>query len=111
MANDDFLRGLIPLNSIVPGVNAHYYRATTSADIFIGDTVRMTAAGYVGISSAAAIAVEQLLGVAVGFAGPDKQGLATDDPYLDASDLTTLAAGLDTGDRYILVADDPNQEF
>ena len=109
MPNDDVVRGLIPLNR---NMNyAHYYRASTGADIFIGDSVIITAAGLVGVSSAATIGVENLIGVAIGFAGPNKASLATDDPFLDASDLTTLAAGLPAGDRFILVADDPNQEF
>ena len=109
MANDDFPRGLVPLSLRPLGI--HYYRASTGADIFIGDSVNRNASGLVGVSSAATIGVEQLLGVAVGFAGPRKAGTATDDPYLDASDLTTLATGLETGDRFIAVADDPNQEF
>ena len=109
MANDDFARGLIPLNSILPGVNAHYYRASTSEDIFIGNVIAVGADGFARLGSNSA--VTPLLGVALGFAGPQKSGLATDDPYLDASDLTTLASNLRTGDRYVLVADDPNQEF
>lgn len=109
MANDDYARGLVPLNRN-PNY-AHYYRASTATDIFLGDTLLLNASGLVGVSSAATIGVENLIGVAIGFSGPQKRGLATDDPYLDASDLTTLAAGLETGDRLVLVADDPNQEF
>lgn len=109
MANDDFARGLVPIN-FNPKANAHYYRASSASDIFIGQPVLMNASGYVGAASNAAIQ-PTIIGVAIGFAGPQKRGLATDDPYLDASDLTTLAAGLETGDRYVLVADDPQQQF
>ena len=110
MANDDFARGFVPLNSIIPGVNAHYYRASTASDIFIGQPIQGNASGFFGVTSNAAIQ-PTIIGVAVGFAGPQKAGLATDDPFLDASDLTTLAANLRTGDRWILVADDPQQQF
>lgn len=110
MANDDVARGFVPLNSIIPGVNAHYYRVSTAADIFIGQPVLLNASGEVGASSNATIQ-PTIIGVAVGFAGPNKAGLATDDPYLDASDLTTLAAGLPAGDRYVLVADNPQQQY
>jgi len=109
MANDDFARGLVPIN-FNPRADAHYYRASTASDIFIGQPLILNASGYVGVGSNAGETM-QYIGVSVGFAGPLKRGLATDDPYLDASDLTTLAAGLETGDRYVLVADNPQQKF
>src|SRR3990167_1048883 len=110
MANDNFPRGLFPVNW--PNISAHYYRAGTATDIFLGEIVDLTSTGYVtnavAVTTAGKVAA---LGAAVGFAGPLKKGLATDDPFLDASDLTTLAAGLEAGDRWVLVADDPSQEF
>ena len=110
MANDNFPRGLVPLNW--PSLKTHYYRVDTTNDIFIGEFVDFASTGFVGnVIAVGSSGTQYALGVAVGFAGPDKSGLATNDPYLDASDLTTLASGLPTGDRWIEVADDPNQEF
>ena len=110
MANDDFARGLFPLNW--PKIKTHFYRVGTGTDVFFGELVDFASTGYVTNAIAVNSAGTQYaLGVAVGFAGPDKSGLATDDPYLDASDLTTLASGLPTGDRWVEVADDPEQEF
>lgn len=110
MANDNYPRGLVPVNW--PKINAHYYRVGTGVDIFLGEVVDLASTGFItnaiDVSTAGTI---QAIGVAVGFAGPLKKGLANDDPFLDASDLTTLASGLETGDRWILVADDPDQEF
>ena len=110
MANDNYPRGLFPVNW--PSMSAHYYRADTTNDIFLGQPVDFDSTGYVVNSLiTTSNGQQEYLGVAVGFAGPLKRGLATDDPYLDASDLTTLATGLETGDRWVLVADDPTQEF
>ena len=111
MANDNFPRGLVPKN--LNWSKVHYYRASTAgADIFIGQPVDFVAAGFVGnVIEVCREGVIQALGVAVGFAGPFKKGLATDDSYLDVSDLSTLATGLEAGDRWIAVADDIEQEF
>jgi len=110
MANDNISRGLVPVNW--PFIPAHYYRVATGNDMFLGEIVDLATSGYVTnafeITTAGII---RALGAVVGFAGPGKKGLACDDPYLDASDLTTLASGLEAGDRWVLVADDPNQEF
>lgn len=108
MANDDIPRGLIPLNLERPG-QVHYYRASTSTDIYIGDPVHLAPTGYVTIASATLMV--PVLGVAVGFAGTLKRGLATNDPYFDVSDLAPPTPASDTGDRWIAVADDPNLEF
>src|SRR3990167_10700715 len=111
MANDNIPRGLVPKN--LNWSKVHYYRASTAgADIFLGQPVDFVAAGFVGnVIDVTTAGVIHALGVAVGFAGPLKKGLATDDPYLDVSDLSTLATGLEAGDRWVLVADNPFQEF
>lgn len=110
MANDNFPRGLVPLN--YPNHSFRYYRVATNNDIFLGELVDRASTGYVtNALDVTSAGVQRFLGVAVGFAGPDRGGPATDDPYLDASDLTTLASGLETGDRWVQVADDPDQLF
>ena len=108
MANDNIPFGLIPVNFNLN--QAHYYLVSTTADIFIGQPVTIPAAGYV-IGAGVATANAVVLGVAVGFAGTKKAGLATNDPFLDISDLAPPTPSSDTGDRYVLVADDPNQEY
>lgn len=112
MANDNFPRGLFPIN-FNPKADAHYYRVNTAGtDIFLGQPVDFLTTGFVDNAIPVGTdGVVRALGVAVGFAGPLKKGLATDDPFLDVSDLSTLATGLDTGDRWILVADNPMQQF
>ena len=107
MANDNFPRGLVPLRLKPDG--AHYYRVSSGADTFLGEPVQLHTTGYVVGASIAGVAY--YLGVAIGFAGPDKASIANDDPFLDVSDLAPLASGLPTGDRFVLVADDPDQEF
>lgn len=110
MANDNFPRGLFPINW--PKTAVHYYRVSTAADIFLGEPVDLASTGYiVGGLAVSTAGIIQSIGVAVGFAGPLKKGLACDDPFLDASDLTTLASGLEAGDRWVAVADDPEQVF
>ena len=110
MANDNYARGLVPINW--PDMPVHYYRVQTNNDIFLGEPVDLDSTGFLTNAIAVGTAgIVQAIGVAVGFAGPLRKGLATDDPFLDASDLTTLASGLETGDRWIAVADYPFQEF
>ena len=112
MANDDFPRGLFPLNW--PDVPVHYYRVQTGVNLFLGEAVDIDSTGYVtnAITVGSAGNGTFILGSAVGFAGPLKKGLVGGaDPYLKAADLTTLATGLETGDRWIAVSDDPNQEY
>ena len=111
MANDNFARGLFPVN--YPNIPVHYYRVATSQNIFLGELVDQSSTGYVtnaiDVTSAGTIIA---LGVVVGFAGPLKKGLSgLGEPYLKASDLSTLASGLEAGDRWVAVADDPNQQF
>ena len=110
MANDNYPR-LMPLKP--PGtqtVPANYYRVSTAADIFLGQPVAIAAAGYV-VGIGTPTAATTVLGVAIGFAGVNQRGLATNDPYLDISDLTPPDPSSDTGDRYVLVSDDPSQEY
>jgi len=110
MANDNFPRGLVPINPSKPAV--HYYRIGTANDVFLGDIVDLSSTGFVtNAIDVTTAGIVQALGVVVGFAGPLRKGLASNDPFLDASDLTTLGEGLDAGDRWVSVADDPNQEF
>ena len=111
MANDNFPRGLVPRNWFSMPYN--YYRVQSGNDIFLGEIVDFDSTGYVTNALTVTSNGNGVtgLGVAVGFAGPLKKGLANDDPYLDASDLTTLATGLDAGDRWVAVADSPDQEF
>lgn len=109
MANDNVPKGLWPRDW--PYQPAHYYRVSTGADLFLGMPVDLPASGYiepVAVDSAGAVPT---IGVVVGFAGTLKRGLATADPFLDVSDLTPPTPSSDTGDRFALVADDPQQEF
>ena len=110
MANDNYARGLVPVNLGQGNLSAHYYRVSTAADIYLGQPVNLPAAGYV-IGAGVATANAVVLGVALGFAGTLKRSIATPDPFLDVSDLTPPVPSSDTGDRFILVADDPNQEY
>ena len=46
MANDNYARGLFPIN-FNPKADAHYYRASTAgADIFLGQPVDLVSAAY-----------------------------------------------------------------
>ena len=110
MANDDDPRGLIPLEALGGGrPRGHYYRVATATDLFRGCPVTLLASGYVDAASATLMV--PILGVAWGFAGVLKRGLATNDPFLDVSDLTPPTPSSDTGDRWVYVVDDPEQEF
>lgn len=108
MANDNFPRGLFPLN-FIPKEHARYYKVSTATDIYLGQPVVLDSTGYV--VAAVSTGVIQMLGVAVGFAGPKKGSIACNDPFLDVSDVTPPTGGLETGDRYVLVADLPTQEY
>lgn len=114
MANDNDPRGLIPLESYGGNPRGHYYRVSTGvganvADIFRGSPVMLDNDGYVKAASAT-LAIP-ILGVAWSFAGTLKRGLATNDPFLDSSDLAPPDPSSDTGDRWVYVVDDPNAEF
>jgi hypothetical protein len=112
MANDNLPRGLFPIN--YPNMSCHYYRVQTGVNVFLGEAVDIDSTGYVtnAVNVGSNGQAVFLLGSVVGFAGPLKKGLVGgNDPFLRASDLTTLATGLEAGDRWALVADDPYQEF
>ena len=114
MANDNNPRGLIPVNLGQGNLSAHYYRVSTGvstnvADIYLGSPVTIDSDGYVKAGSVTGAV--PVLGVAIGFAGVLKRGLATNDPYLDSSDLAPPTPSSDTGDRWVLVTDNPNQEY
>ena len=101
MANDDFARGLVPLNTNGKGtVNAHYYQASTVTDIAIGMLVALTQGR---VSRAAVSGMDPDIGVALGFS-QGKGGVHELNPWLDVSAMTT-------DDWFVLVADDPDQEF
>lgn len=109
MANDDFPRGLVPIRW--PSIPVNVYKVSTGADLFLGMPVDLAASGFiepVAVSSAGAVTT---IGVVVGFLGTRKSGLATADPFLDVSDLTPPTPSSDTGDRFAIVADDPDQEY
>ena len=101
MANDDFARGLVPLNTNGHGtVNTHYYLATTITDIAIGMPVRLVDGR---VQRAVVTGMVPCIGVAVGFA--KNKGASNElAPWLDVS-------GLTSDDWYVQVADDPDQEF
>lgn len=107
MANDNNPRGLIPLDW--PYTKVHAYRITTGGDVFLGQGVDAVAAGYV--SAVTITGIQTLIGVVVGFTGPNESGLATNAPFLDVSDLTPVVGGLPAGDRFAIVADDPDQLY
>ena len=103
MANDDFARGLIPLNTNGHGtVNNHYYRVTTATDLAIGMPVTL-AVGFV--QRAAVTGMVPCIGAIMGFSF-NRGGSNEIRPWLRVSDIT--AGG---GDWYAQVADDPAQEF
>ena len=109
MANDNFPRGLVPLRW--PFTSGNWYRVGTAADLFIGMPVELASTGYIGpvpVDSAGAV---QTIGVVMQFAGTQKRGLATNDPFLDVSDLVPPDPTSDTGDRFAFVVDDPDAEF
>lgn len=109
MANDDFARGLLPINTLRPG-QVHYYRVSSGRDIYLGDLVTIGPTGYVTVASDDT-AMVPAIGVAVGFLGVNKGGLASNKPFLDVSDFTPPDAALGSGDRWIAIADDPNIVF
>ena len=101
MANDDFARGLVPLNTNGHGtVNAHYYLATTATDLAIGMPVVLVTGR---VQRAAVTGMVPALGAILGFS--KNKGASNElDPWLDVSDLSS-------DDWYVQVADDPDQEF
>lgn len=111
MANDNIARGLIPIDfNGSKTLVKHTYRVSTAADIYLGQPVQMDATGYV-VGIGTPTANTRTIGVAIGFTGPLASGLAVNQPYLKVADCTPPANGLEIGDRYVVVADDPAQEY
>ena len=101
MANDDFARGLVPLNTNGGRtVNAHYYLATTATDLAIGMPVTLVTGRA---TRAAVTGAVPCLGAIIGFS-KNKGGSNELKPWLKVSDLSS-------DDWYVQVADDPDQEF
>ena len=103
MANDDFPRGLIPISHTGVGLKTHTWEADSSgvaAPIFIGQPVVIQASGLVGNAAPLGSTGVQYLGVAVGFLDANLGVPST--PYNDSGG---------TAKRYVIVADDPSQEF
>ena len=102
MANDDFARGFVPLNTGGKGtVEGHLYQASTVTDLAIGMMVQLSNGR---VSRAAVTGLTPVLGVAGGFQKA-KAGAPNElAPWLDVS-------GLTSDDWYVFVWDDPSQEF
>lgn len=101
MANDNFPRGLWPLELSRGGtVRTSYYRVDTATDLFLGMPVVRASDGEV--APAVIGSNNQILGSIVGFdiAG----GILELDPFLDVSDLGDVTVR-------VAVADDPDQRF
>lgn len=107
MANDDRPRGLVPLDW--PYTQTHAYRINTGGDVFMGQAVDITSNGFV--SAVTMTGLTATIGIVVGFAGPAVSGLASNAPFLDVSDITPPTSGQQSGDRYAIVADNPNQQY
>lgn len=104
MANDDYPRGLVPFGPGGP-LRVNAYLATTAADLYLGMPVTLASDGYVGAADTTVVGT--VLGAVVGFTDGNAAALATNDPFLDVSDL-----GATTLDRpYVLVADHPDQVY
>ena len=111
MANDDQIRargGLLPVQYPFGNFKKEYYRLTTgvaAANIFIGMPVDLDANGRAAAFDVTA-SNNLLLGSVVGFADTNLEALPS------AMETTTAGAYLPGNtDAFVLVADDPNQEF
>lgn len=111
MANDDVIRargGLLPVQYPFGAFKKSYYRLTTgvaAANIFIGMPVDLDTNGR-AVPWAGPVANLSLLGTIVGFADTDGAALPS------AMETTTAGAFLPGNtDAYVMIADDPNQEF
>ena len=106
MANDDFAEGLRPVNWKSDTLPVHVYEADSAAArgvIFMGQPVALDASGLVGNAVQVGGTGTAYLGVAVGFLSANAGGPQSDTlPYLDTGG---------TAKRFVIVADDPDQEF
>lgn len=110
MANDDSIRsrgGLLPVNFPHGAFKKQYYRLTTSAaaNVFLGQPMAANAAGTVA-TLALANSSQVCIGPVVGFIDTNYAALPTlmettiAAPYLPANT-----------DSYVLICDDPQQDF
>jgi len=111
MANDDSIRargGLLPVQFPFGNFKKEYYRLTTgvaAANIFIGMPVDLDANGR-AVPIELTTSGNYLLGSVVGFADTNLEALPS------AMETTQAGAYLPGNtDAFVLVADDPNQEF
>ena len=104
MANDDFPRGLIPYNHRNGnGLKLTVYEAqsgTATGPMFIGQPVRLVAAGVVENAPEVGGTGTAYLGIAYGFLGENYGPPSL--PFNDTGGTTK---------RYVIVADEPSQEF
>lgn len=113
MANDDQIRargGLLPVSFPFGAIKKSYYRltsGTTAADnFFIGQPVDLDNTGSVTTAVAIATSGTTILGSIIGFADEAREALPS------VMETTNAGAYLPGGNAaYVLVADDPNQEF
>lgn len=110
MANDDQIRargGLLPVDYPFGNFKRTYYKLTTSAaaSVFIGQPMAADNTGRVAplaLANSSAVCI----GSVVGFADTDLAALPT------AMEATNVGAYLPANtDAYVLIADDPNQDF
>ena len=103
MANDDYPRGLIPRNNTRQGIVSQVYEAqsgTATGPIFRGQPVRLVAAGVVENAPETGGTGTAYLGVAIGFLG---ENYGPPDATFNNTGGTTK--------RYVIVANDPEQDF
>lgn len=112
MANDDLISargGLLPIQFPFGNFKKKYYKLTTgaaAANVFIGTPVDLDANGQATYAVATGTANAIILGSVVGFADTSLASIP--------SAMANLANGAylpGNTDAYVLVADDPNQEF
>lgn len=110
MANDDAISargGLVPVNFPFGNIKKNLYRLTTSAtaSVFFGQPMDLDANGRV-VPAGSAVNSNTILGSVIGFLDTNKAGLP--------SAMTTLSQGSylpANTDAYIVVSDDPDQEY
>lgn len=101
MANANYPFGLKPITGPTGNIRLNLYKADTTDDIYRNDPVVLTADGRV--TPALTGDLQPILGSAVGFIDANRAGFGTNletDSYLKQDK-----------DAFVIVADDPNQEF
>lgn len=110
MANDDAVNaagGLRPLQAPYGNVKKAFYRLTTNATVgvYIGSPMDLDANGRCILATTGSD-LQFILGPALGFADTDQAGLPS-----DMNSLSQAAYLPANKDAYVLIADDPDQEF